>query len=429
MTSNYRDQVQFPTSEEEETTSSSPSSSGDEAQVVLGVLSSPSSDYLVQSFIGEGVFGKVAKCLKAATKETVAVKIIMNSNFAPQAKNEVAILEELRAFDSDRFNFVRCNNAFVDREHICIEFEMLDMSLMDFLANKPSHSLTVKEIRPILHQMATALQLLRSLGVVHTDLKLDNIMMVDHVNQPLKIKMIDFGLARHVSQTEWGSYMQPLYYRSPEVILGLPFTAAIDMWSLGCIAAELFLGHALYPGSCEYDMLRHIVRTQGQLPQQLLNRGVKTRCFFRRNRCRERRWRLKTALEYGQVTCTKSYFKSLDDLKKIRPACHLSNEDTMAEIKDRDNFMDLLKKMLYLDVDKRILPSHLIEDPFITMSDLAESYPNSFYVKTCCEVMEVCRDQNLRSYNRGSEVQLVQQPLAKPAGLHQHRLHYQPGAA
>lgn len=61
--------------------------------------------------------------------------------------------------------------------------------------------------------MATALQLLRSLGVVHTDLKLDNIMMVDHVNQPLKIKMIDFGLARHVSQTEWGSYMQPLYYR------------------------------------------------------------------------------------------------------------------------------------------------------------------------------------------------------------------------
>lgn len=65
-------------------------------------------------------------------------------------------------------------------------------------------------------------------------------------------------------------------------------------------------------------------------------------------------------------------------LIQIRPACHLSNEDTMAEIKDRDNFMDLLKKMLYLDVDKRILPSHLIEDPFITMSDLAESYPNSF---------------------------------------------------
>lgn len=138
--------------------------------------------------------------------------------------------------------------------------------------------------------MATALLLLKSLGVVHSDLKPDNIMMVDQMNQPLKIKVIDFGLARHVSQTQRGSYFQPRFYRqvtgppaqfqykqpkgttkrcwyfifsslrSPEVILGLPYTPAIDMWSLGCIAAELFLGHVLYPGDCEYDMVS--VKTQ-----------------------------------------------------------------------------------------------------------------------------------------------------------------------
>lgn len=61
--------------------------------------------------------------------------------------------------------------------------------------------------------MATALQLLRSLGVVHTDLKPDNIMLVDDVNKPFKIKIIDFGLARYVSQIKSGSYIQPRYYR------------------------------------------------------------------------------------------------------------------------------------------------------------------------------------------------------------------------
>lgn len=63
------------------------------------------------------------------------------------------ILEQLRSFDSDRFNFIKYNDAFIDGEHICLEFEMLDISLLDFLEKKPSHCLLVKEIRPILYQV------------------------------------------------------------------------------------------------------------------------------------------------------------------------------------------------------------------------------------------------------------------------------------
>lgn len=66
---------------------------------------------------------------------------------------QMDVLEQLRAFDSDRFNFVRFNDCFIDREHICFEFEMLDMSLWDFLQKKPSCSLSVKEIRPVVHQV------------------------------------------------------------------------------------------------------------------------------------------------------------------------------------------------------------------------------------------------------------------------------------
>lgn len=61
--------------------------------------------------------------------------------------------------------------------------------------------------------MATTLEFLSNHGIVHTDIKPDNIMLVDMVNQPLRVKMIDFGLARHVSQAQWGSFLQPLCYR------------------------------------------------------------------------------------------------------------------------------------------------------------------------------------------------------------------------
>ena len=72
------------------------------------------------------------------------------------------------------------------------------------------------------------------------------------------LQVIDFGSASHVSKAVCNTYLQSRYYRAPEIILGLPFCEAIDMWSLGCVVAELFLGWPLYPGSSEYDQIRYI---------------------------------------------------------------------------------------------------------------------------------------------------------------------------
>lgn len=83
-----------------------------------------------------------------------------------------------------------------------------------------------------------------------------------HSLQSPQIKVIDFGSACHERQTVY-TYIQSRFYRSPEVLLGIPYTAAIDMWSLGCIAVELFLGLPLFPGTSEYNQITRIVEMLG----------------------------------------------------------------------------------------------------------------------------------------------------------------------
>ncbi|KAG8536654.1 hypothetical protein GDO81_025931 [Engystomops pustulosus] len=88
------------------------------------------------------------------------------------------------------------------------------------------------------------------------------------------------------------------FCRAPEIILGLPFCEAIDMWSLGCVIAELFLGWPLYPGASEYDQIRYISQTQGLPAEYLLSSGTKTTRFFNRDGDSPYPlWRLKVGIE------------------------------------------------------------------------------------------------------------------------------------
>jgi dual specificity protein kinase YAK1 len=97
--------------------------------------------------------------------------------------------------------------------------------------------------------------------------------------QSPQIKVIDFGSACHEKQTVY-TYIQSRFYRSPEVLLGMSYNAGIDMWSLGCIAVELFLGLPLFPGTSEYNQLTRIVEMLGLPPNSMLNQGKQTHQFF-----------------------------------------------------------------------------------------------------------------------------------------------------
>uniref|UniRef100_A0A8P4K1C8 Protein kinase domain-containing protein n=1 Tax=Dicentrarchus labrax TaxID=13489 RepID=A0A8P4K1C8_DICLA len=245
----------------------------------------------VESFLGEGGFGFVTKCHNLVTDEMEAIKVNKNlPSVFHQARAEIAILKRLQCLDPDTCNIVKWNGYFFDRDHICLNFELLDQSLYSYMVGRDFRGLSMAELRPILFQLATTLSHLRSMDIVHADLKPDNVMLVDSKKQPLKVKLIDFGLARPVSAVEPGVCVQTTWYRAPEVMLHLPFDEAIDMWSLGLVAAELATGSPLYPGDTDYDVLRFILETQGQPADDVLDRGMGTEYYFREQRHGQQRW-------------------------------------------------------------------------------------------------------------------------------------------
>ncbi|GLD57904.1 homeodomain-interacting protein kinase 3-like protein, partial [Lates japonicus] len=381
-------------------------------------LTSRSCVYTVQSFLGQGTFGKVTKCTRMDDMRTVAVKMIKNQgSHAMLANLEVATLMKLRSLHLDKSVTVEWNHVFIDRGHICLEFEHLDKSLYDFMEERYFQPLLLREIRPIVQQLANALDHLKAAEIIHADLKLENVMLVNHLQEPYRVKVIDFGLACNTSAARTGSYIQSRAYRAPEIILGIPFTEAIDMWSLGCLAASMYLGALLYPGSNQYDMMRYIIETQGQPPDHLLTYGYNTSCFFQRDyNSTTSRWKLKTPDQFHRETgiepkeTRRFKFTSLDQLLHVRVINPDNAADKIAEIHDALMFVAMVKEMLQLDAAQRITPRQVLEHDFISMRHIANIYSFSHYVRSCYDIMGVCQSKAPTSDSESAACSSLQQP-------------------
>lgn len=294
---------------------------------------------------------------------------------------------------------------------------MLEQNLYDFLKQNKFSPLPLKCIRPVVQQVLFALSKLKKLGLIHADLKPENIMLVDPIRQPYKIKVIDFGSASHVSKAVQSTYLQSRYYRAPEILLGLPFCESIDIWSLGCVMAELFLGWPLYPGSSEYDQIRYICQTQGSPPEHMLRAATKTSRFFNREESKNGLvghyafWRLKTPEEHELETGTKSkearkyIFNCLEDMAQINVPSDLEGVELIAEKLDRREFVSILKEMLQLDQERRIDPDTALKNQFINMRHL-DDYVHLNNVRMSYQMMEVCNKQRLASSSSSSSLGL-----------------------
>uniref|UniRef100_A0A669BV62 Protein kinase domain-containing protein n=2 Tax=Oreochromis TaxID=8139 RepID=A0A669BV62_ORENI len=224
---------------------------------MYSLIKSKTCKYMVKSLLGQGTYGRVVKCVKLDTFETVAVKIAKRERNRMVWK-EAAAAKKMSALDKDRCNLVKYYEIFEYKTRAFISVEMLDISLHDFLKQRHYNPLALNEIRVILNQMFVALSALKSIGIMHADIKPDNIMLVNHSQQPFKIKLIDFGFAMYSANLPHGAIIQAVGYRAPEVMLGIPVTESVDMWALGSVAAFLYLGYHLFPIKCEYEMIRSL---------------------------------------------------------------------------------------------------------------------------------------------------------------------------
>uniref|UniRef100_A0A3B4TXG7 Protein kinase domain-containing protein n=1 Tax=Seriola dumerili TaxID=41447 RepID=A0A3B4TXG7_SERDU len=285
------------------------------------VLSGNVSNYLIQRVLGRGSFGQVVQCINLDTKEKVAIKI-MRKDESWAAKREVIILNRLKKLDRDKNNLIKFTEQFEDKGHVCLVFEILDISIEDLIQRMTFKPLHLSEIRVIAQQMLVALDALKSLGLVHADIKPDNIMLVDHQLQPFKVKLIDFGMAVPISKVRTGTMIQIPGYRAPEVMLGLPLTEAVDMWGLGCILAFMYLGQDPYPLHCKLEVLRVIIQMQGQPNDHMLNSGIHTRDYFK---CI-----FPCCKNQGSITNRRGgafdMFTSFDDMAKTHPEVNTSTE-------------------------------------------------------------------------------------------------------
>uniref|UniRef100_A0A3P8NMY9 Protein kinase domain-containing protein n=1 Tax=Astatotilapia calliptera TaxID=8154 RepID=A0A3P8NMY9_ASTCA len=256
----FQNSVEFP-QKGDINTSANPSASEDDLQITEGTILGD--HHVVEAFLGEGGFGLVTRCRDTKNNKTVAIKVNKSDpEILLQAKLEIFILEQLRRLDPDRCNIVEWNDYFLDGQRICLNFELLDQSLWDYIGDRNNRGLPMRELRPILHQLANALFHLGSVGIVHADLKPGNIMVLNHSESPVKVKLIDFGLSCPASAVIPGDRVGTIGYCAPEVMLGIPYDEAIDMWSLGLVAVELATGVPLYPGEDDYDVLKFIIETQ-----------------------------------------------------------------------------------------------------------------------------------------------------------------------
>uniref|UniRef100_A0A3B3DUA1 Protein kinase domain-containing protein n=1 Tax=Oryzias melastigma TaxID=30732 RepID=A0A3B3DUA1_ORYME len=231
------------------------------------IIHSAKESYQLREFLDEGAFGTVMKGKKLETNEDVAIKIFKNNN-KDILSLEFNALKRIQRIDADKYNLVKCIERFGYRRKVFIVFEMLDQSLHDFMRKRDGSPLSMSEIKTISWQLLVALKGLKSIGLVHTDIKPDNIMLVDSKSQPLRVKLIDFGLSLKLDDLITGSIFQTMPYRAPEVRLGLPLNEAIDMWALGHILTLLLTGSSLYPCDNDFNIIRAMVRMQGMPDRQ-----------------------------------------------------------------------------------------------------------------------------------------------------------------
>ncbi|XP_023668491.1 dual specificity tyrosine-phosphorylation-regulated kinase 2-like isoform X1 [Paramormyrops kingsleyae] len=314
--------------------------------------------YEVLKVIGKGSFGQVVKAYDHRTHQQVALKMVRNEKrFHRQAAEEIRILEHLRKQDKDTtMNVVHMLEHFTFRSHICMTFELLSMNLYELIKKNKFQGFSLPLVRKFAHSILQCLDSLHKNRIIHCDLKPENILLKQQGRSGIKV--IDFGSSCYEHQRVY-TYIQSRFYRAPEVILGSRYGMPIDMWSLGCILAELLTGYPLLPGEDEGDQLACVIELLGMPAQKLLDASKRAKNFVSSKGYP--RYCVVTTLPDGSVTLNGGRSRR----GKVRGPPGSKEWSTALKGCDDPSFLDFLKQCLEWDPSLRMTPSQALRHPWL----------------------------------------------------------------
>ena len=284
--------------------------------------------YLVISKLGEGAYGKVylAEDLKNKNQR-VAVKQLKSSSVEEgvpiSSLREISLLKEL-----SHINIVKLMDVVHLQNNIVLVFEYVETDLKIMLKKNNNKGLEPKLYKSFLYQLLKGIQHIHRMKILHRDIKSENLL----ISKDNKLKITDFGLARGYGLPikNFRNDVVSLWYRAPDILLGNEnYERSVDMWSIGCIFAEMVNGSILFKGFSEKEQVRKIFEILGTPTEKTYP------MYMEYSGWKDENW---------EVYLPKN-------LKEILPTLD-------------DNGIDLLKKLLELDPEKRILATEALEHPF-----------------------------------------------------------------
>ncbi|KAL8754866.1 MAG: hypothetical protein Q9184_004986, partial [Pyrenodesmia sp. 2 TL-2023] len=211
--------------------------------------------------LGEGTYATVFKGRNRQTGELVALKEIhldSEEGTPSTAIREISLMKELK-----HENIVSLHDVIHTENKLMLVFEYMDKDLKKFMDSRgQGGQLDYVTIKSFMYQLLQGIAFCHENRVLHRDLKPQNLL----INNKGQLKLADFGLARAfgIPVNTFSNEVVTLWYRAPDVLLGSrTYNTSIDIWSAGCIMAEMYTGRPLFPGTTNEDQLQKIFRLMG----------------------------------------------------------------------------------------------------------------------------------------------------------------------
>uniref|UniRef100_V9KJA9 Cyclin-dependent kinase-like 2 n=1 Tax=Callorhinchus milii TaxID=7868 RepID=V9KJA9_CALMI len=287
--------------------------------------------------VGEGSYGMVMKCRNKDNGRIVAIKKFLESDDDKMVKKiamrEIRLLKQLR-----HENLVNLLEVCRKKKRWYLVFEFVDNTVLDDLEQFPN-GLGYNKVRKYLFQVLQGMGFCHSHNIIHRDIKPENIL----VSQSGVVKLCDFGFARTLAAPGevYTDYVATRWYRAPELLVGdTKYGKAVDMWAIGCLVMEMLTGEPLFPGDSDIDQLYHIMKCFGSLTPRLQELFYKNPLF--------------AGLHLPDI-------RAIELLQNRYP-------------KLSPLVLDLVKKCLQIDPDKRPACTELLHDNYFTIDGFSKRF-------------------------------------------------------